>query len=150
MSASNSRRSFLGAVAAALAPALPAASLAASIAEEAPELLDVPDGVTQWRYCPVTNDQMAPVLLQGDCVTIDLEDRVPSPPGVFLLKDERGDLSLRNVEVVPNSRPLLLRISSGEGASTAELKLLAAVRIEGRAVGAWRPTARTLAAGGVA
>lgn len=125
-----SRRSlisfFTGAVA--LAP-LPTITEAAAPAPES-------DQVT---YHPVDDDGLAPELVRGDIVTLDMADRSLSPPGIFLLRTVGGGLEFAAVEVVPNSSPLTVVVSTGGKA--AQRALASTIRMEGRVVGVWRPTA---------
>lgn len=54
---------------------------------------------------------MMPTLHSGDRVMVDNGDRIPSPGGVFAVWDGFGVVTKR-LEVVPNSDPPTLRISS--------------------------------------
>lgn len=49
-------------------------------------------------------------LLPGDRVIVDIHDRKPSPPGAFAVYDGAG-VTLKLIEVVPNSAPLVIRIT---------------------------------------
>lgn len=135
------RRGLLLAAVAALTPKpAPAASPATRDRVDA-----AADALVACLAVPVRCNAMAPALQVSDLVTVDAADRVPSPPGAFLLRDAAGALVFRNVEVVANTSPLLLRISDN---ASATVEPLASVNIEGRAVGVWRPTTRALAVGG--
>ncbi len=63
------------------------------------------------RILRVEGDSMAPTLLDGDIVLIDLTRRTPTPPGVFVLFDGMG-LVAKRIEHVPNSDPPTMRIIS--------------------------------------
>lgn len=63
------------------------------------------------RIIPVQGDSMEPTLLTGDRVMVHLEDRFPSPPGVFALWDGFG-VVVKRLEFVPNSDPPRITISS--------------------------------------
>lgn len=71
------------------------------------------------RIIPVQGDSMFDPadpnargsLLPGDRVIVDTSDRSPSPPGAFALHDGVGIL-LKLAEVVPNSKPLMVRLST--------------------------------------
>lgn len=59
----------------------------------------------------VVGDSMSPTLESGDRVLVDLKDRRPAPPGLFVLWDGDGTV-VKRVERVLNSRPALLAITS--------------------------------------
>lgn len=71
------------------------------------------------RIIPVQGDSMFDPadpnargsLLPGDRVIVDTGDCSPSPPGAFALHDGVGIL-LKLAEVVPNSKPLMVRLST--------------------------------------
>jgi phage repressor protein C with HTH and peptisase S24 domain len=50
-------------------------------------------------------------IFPGDKVLIDTEDRHPSPPGLFAIKDGAG-FSIKLIEMIPLSSPQSLRLSS--------------------------------------
>ena len=54
---------------------------------------------------------MAPTLLDGDTVLVDLTRRAPTPPGIFVLDDGVG-LVARRLEHIPMSDPPAIRIIS--------------------------------------
>lgn len=97
-------------------------------------------GGGRWRHYRVSSGDMVPDLREGDWVTVDVDDRIPSPPGVFLLWSDREGLLLRNVEVMPNSEPLMVRVSSAARSKSAEVILAADVCVEARVCGVWRPS----------
>lgn len=75
-------------------------------------------------------------LLPGDKILVNLDDRTPSPPGVFLLDDGLG-LVCKRVEHIVGSLPARFRVSSNNPAySPFELEAEDA-RIVGRVVGRW-------------
>lgn len=65
--------------------------------------------IGDYMYDPA-NPSAAGSLMPGDRVIIDLGDRRPSPPGAFAVFDGAG-VSLKLIEVVPNSEPLKLRVT---------------------------------------
>lgn len=71
--------------------------------------LRVPRGAV--RLVEVIGDSMAPTLLPGDRIMVNTEDKRPSPPGVFALWDGLG-VVVKRVEHIPNTDPLVYRISS--------------------------------------
>ena len=54
---------------------------------------------------------MLPTLEDGDTVLVDMNQRTPTPPGVFVLHDGMG-LVAKRLEHVPMSDPPRLRIIS--------------------------------------
>jgi phage repressor protein C with HTH and peptisase S24 domain len=63
------------------------------------------------RVMGVQGDSMAPTLKDGDVVLVDMNQRSPVPPGVFVLHDGMG-LVAKRLEYVPMSEPPRLRIIS--------------------------------------
>lgn len=63
------------------------------------------------RVMAVDGDSMTPTLLSGDTVLVDLNQRTPQPPGVFVLHDGMG-LVAKRLEYIPMSDPTRLRINS--------------------------------------
>jgi phage repressor protein C with HTH and peptisase S24 domain len=66
---------------------------------------------SQLRIMHVEGDSMAPTLLDGDTVLVDMTRRAPNPPGIFVLDDGLG-LVAKRLEHVPNSDPPAVRIIS--------------------------------------
>lgn len=88
------------------------------------------------RIIPVKGNSMEPRLWPGQRVMVDIEDKTPSPPGVFVIWDGLA-LVLKYVEVVPNSDPLKVRISSANKDFMAYERTLDEAHINGRVVGVW-------------
>ena len=88
------------------------------------------------RIIPVKGNSMEPRLWPGQRVMVDIEDRAPSPPGVFVIWDGLA-LVLKYVEVVPNSEPLRVRISSANKDFMAYERTLDEAHINGRVIGVW-------------
>lgn len=63
------------------------------------------------RVMTVQGDSMIPTLQDGDVVLVDLTQRSPIPPGVFVLHDGMG-LVAKRLEHVPMSDPPCVRIIS--------------------------------------
>lgn len=76
-------------------------------------------------------------LLPGDKVVIDVADRTPSPPGIFVVHDGLG-LVAKRVEFVPDSEPPTIRISSNNDSYAAYERTLGEAHIMGRVVGRWQ------------
>jgi len=89
------------------------------------------------RIIPVRGNSMEPELWSGQRVMVDIEDQMPSPPGVFVVWDGLG-LVLKYVEVVPNSDPVRVRISSAHPAFKPYERNLEEAYINGRVIGVWK------------
>lgn len=89
------------------------------------------------RIIPVRGTSMEPELWAGQRVMVDIEDTTPSPPGIFVVWDGLG-LVLKYVEVVANSDPVRVRISSAHQAFKAYERNLGEAFINGRVVGVWK------------
>ena len=76
---------------------------------------------------------MAPQLLHGDIVMIDTSQRTASPPGIFILHDGLG-LVIKQIEPIPNTAPVTLRIFSENTACSAYDRSIEEVHIIGRVV----------------
>lgn len=79
---------------------------------------------------------MEPELWPGQRVMVDVEDKTPSPPGIFVVWDGLG-LVMKYVEVVANSEPLRVRISSAHPAFKPYERNIDEAHINGRVVGVW-------------
>ncbi|TXL70129.1 S24 family peptidase [Vineibacter terrae] len=92
-----------------------------------------PDAV---RIISVVGDSMTPTLFPGQKVMVDLTDRRPSPPGIFVVYDGLG-LVLKRVEVVFGSDPPRVRISSDNQNHAPYERTLDEAHINGRVIGVW-------------
>jgi phage repressor protein C with HTH and peptisase S24 domain len=63
------------------------------------------------RIMHVEGDSMAPTLLSGDAVLVDMTRQLPNPPGIFVLDDGMG-LVAKRLEHIPNSDPPAVRVIS--------------------------------------
>ena len=88
------------------------------------------------RIVAVRGNSMEPELWSGQRVMVDVEDRTPSPPGVFVVWDGLA-LVCKFVEVVANSDPLRVRISSAHSAFQPYERNLEEAYINGRVIGVW-------------
>jgi len=66
---------------------------------------------SQLRIMHVAGDSMAPTLLDGDTVLVDMTRHLPNPPGIFVLDDGMG-LVAKRLEHIPNSDPPAVRVIS--------------------------------------
>lgn len=93
-----------------------------------------PAAATAIKIITVSGDSMEPDLRSGQRVFVDLSDRRPSPPGVFVLWDGVGN-TIKQLEVVPYSDPLRVVIKSrNPNYGTVELDAQQ-LTIHGRVIG---------------
>lgn len=89
------------------------------------------------RVMTVQGDSMTPTLNDGDVILVDMNQRNPIPPGVFVLHDGMG-LVAKRLEHVPMSDPPRVRIISDNGRYTPyectadEVNIIGRVRWYGR------------------
>lgn len=81
----------------------------------------------------VQENAMAPEFSHGEHVVVDISDREPSPPGVFIISDGFGQL-LRRCEFVAGSRPPKVRISAHEKTFQTQTLELKEFQIIGRVI----------------
>ena len=89
------------------------------------------------RIITVMGDSMEPTLLPGQRILVDTGDRMPSPPGIFVVWDGLG-LVVKRLQVVPHSEPPRVRIGSDNGKYEPYERSLAEAYIQGRVIGEWR------------
>jgi hypothetical protein len=74
------------------------------------------------KILQVRENVMEPDFKQGEYVLVDLSDRKPSPPGVFIVSDGFGHM-IRDCAYVPKTTPPEIRISAkNNGFHTQTLK----------------------------
>ncbi|WP_209428098.1 S24 family peptidase [Pararhodobacter sp. SW119] len=89
------------------------------------------------RVLAVEGDSMMPTLIEGDVILVDMNQRNPVPPGIFVLHDGLG-LVAERLEHVPMSDPPRLRIISvnprytPHDCTTDEINIVGRVRWYGR------------------
>ncbi|WP_375697557.1 S24 family peptidase [Pseudophaeobacter sp. TrK17] len=83
------------------------------------------------RIMAVDGDSMVPTLHAGDTVLVDLNQRSPKPPGVFVLNDGMG-LVAKRLEYIPMSDPPMIRIMSDNPQYTPYECLADEINIVGR------------------
>ena len=59
----------------------------------------------------IDGDSMEPLLSTGDRILVDISQRIPTPPGIFVIWDGMG-LVAKRVEHVPHSDPSKIIIKS--------------------------------------
>jgi len=87
----------------------------------------------QARIIEVQGDSMEPTLRPGDRVMVNLDDKRPSPPGVFALWDGMG-VVVKRLQHITNSDPPRLRIISDNDRHEPEELTAEEVNIIGRVV----------------
>lgn len=92
-----------------------------------------PDGVTIWE---VIGDSMTTTLNPGEKVVVNINDRAPTPPGIFIVWDGLG-LVLKRIEYVAHSDPPRVRIMSDNKAYEPYERLVDEAYIQGRVIGSW-------------
>jgi transcriptional regulator with XRE-family HTH domain len=91
------------------------------------------------RVLSVVGDSMSPELRPGQKILVDLNDRMPSPPGIFVLWDGLGNV-IKRVEHIAHSDPPTVRISSDNPRYAAFERSLEEAYIQGRVIGKWDRT----------
>lgn len=77
-----------------------------------------------------------PVLMPGQRVMVDTNDRIPTPPGFFAIWDGFGEL-IKRLEMVPYSEPARVKVRSANPAYEPYEVPLEGLVINGRVVGKW-------------
>ena len=107
---------------------------------------EVPSGIVrgystapaeELRIITVMGDSMEPTLQPGQRVLVDTGDRMPSPPGIFVVWDGLG-LVVKRLQVLPHSDPPRVKITSDNPKYDAYERTLEEAYIQGRVIGQWR------------
>jgi transcriptional regulator with XRE-family HTH domain len=85
------------------------------------------------RIIEVEGDSMAPTLLSGDRVMVNVKAKIPSPPGIFALWDGLGVVCKR-IEYMSNTEPPRLKIISDNTRHAEYERTLEEAHIIGRVV----------------
>ncbi len=85
------------------------------------------------RMITVDGDSMEPLLSSGDRILIDVSQRVPVPPGIFVIWDGMG-LVAKRIEHVPHSDPPKVVIKSLNPEYASYERTAEEIRVVGRAV----------------
>lgn len=93
--------------------------------------------VSALKIITVFGDSMEPDLPPGCRVVVDIEDRVPSPPGVFVLWNGFSTVCKR-IEPISHSDPPRIRVMSDNPRYSTEEVTAEEAQIQGRVVGRWR------------
>jgi transcriptional regulator with XRE-family HTH domain len=89
------------------------------------------------KIARVLGDSMAPDFTSGDRVLINIADKTPSPPGIFLLWDGAGFV-LRRCELRPNAKPPRIVMHARNPAYGSQETSMKDVIIAGRVLGRWQ------------
>ena len=92
---------------------------------------------TELRIITVMGDSMEPTLMPGQRVLVDTGDRVPSPPGVFVVWDGLG-LVVKRLQVLPHTDPTRVKITSDNAKYDPYERTVDEAYIQGRVIGQWR------------
>lgn len=87
----------------------------------------------QIRIFTVQDNAMAPEFAAGETVLVDLSDGRPSPPGLFVISDGLGPI-VRHCAVVPQSKPVQVRVTARNAMVEPCILLLDKVEIIGRVI----------------
>jgi phage repressor protein C with HTH and peptisase S24 domain len=80
---------------------------------------------------------MEPTFRAGERLIVDTADRMPSPPGIFIICDENR-LAINRVQIVPNSKPMRVKISCENTKYEGYESALENADIQGRVICQWR------------
>lgn len=114
--------------------------------EKVVEEWQIPSGVVRYyttapasalRIITVMGDSMEPTLQPGQRVMVDIGDRNPSPPGVFVMRDGIG-LVVKRCQLVPHSEPPRVHITSDNTKYEPYERTLSDADILGRVIAQWR------------
>lgn len=89
------------------------------------------------RVITIEGDSMSPTFEPGDKAIIDLNQRTPSPPGVFALWDGLA-LVAKRLEYIEGSEPASVRIMSDNRRYETYTRTCDEIRIVGRIRGRWQ------------
>lgn len=87
----------------------------------------------------IVGDSMEPEIPSGSKVMVNIADRRPTPPGIFVIWDGMG-LVVKRVEFIPHSDPPRVRIKSANPEYSPYERLVDEAHIQGRVVGRWKWT----------
>lgn len=91
---------------------------------------------TSIKIITVYGNSMTPDFNPGERIMVDISDRVPSPPGAFVIFDGVG-IVIKYLQVIPNSDPIRVRLISRNEAYTEDERTLDEIAVNGRVIGKW-------------
>jgi hypothetical protein len=89
------------------------------------------------RIITVRGNSMAPLIEPNSRVLVDTDDRIPTPPGIFVVFDGLG-VMVKKVEHVAFSDPPRVKLSSVNPDYEPYERTLEEAHIQGRVIGQWR------------
>jgi hypothetical protein len=87
----------------------------------------------QIKIFEVKENTMEPDFRVGESVLVDLSEKVPSPPGVFLVSDGYG-VMIRQCEYLPGTQPPQIRLSAANKSFHPQILKQAEFTIIGRVI----------------
>lgn len=93
--------------------------------------------VSPLRVSEMIGDSMLPTLRPGQRVLVDLDDLIPSPPGIFEIWDGIA-IVFKRLEYIANSKPARVRVSCDNSKYPARQLRLSELVIRGRIIGTWQ------------
>lgn len=94
-------------------------------------------GEDRVKIVSVVGNSMAPTFSPTDRIMVDTSDRLPSPPGIFVVWDGLG-LVVKRIEYIPHSDPATIRITSDNARYAPYERSLEEAHIQGRVIGKWQ------------
>ena len=89
------------------------------------------------KILEAVGDSMLGTINPGEKVFVNLADKMPSPPGIFVVWDGLA-LVLKRIELIANSDPPTVKISSDNPRYQPYDRLIGEAYIQGRVVGSWQ------------
>jgi len=89
------------------------------------------------RICSVIGDAMDHTLMPGDHILIDMGDRMPTPPGMFMLNDGQG-LVIKRVQMLSNTDPPRVKVTCDNTKYESYECSIDEAGIQGRVIGHWQ------------
>jgi phage repressor protein C with HTH and peptisase S24 domain len=91
----------------------------------------------QVRIMTVVGDSMETTFRPYERIMVDISDKNPSPPGIFVVFDGLGH-AVKRIELIAGSEPLRVRVSADNPRYSAYECPLDEAGIEGRVLGKWQ------------
>jgi DNA-binding Xre family transcriptional regulator len=88
------------------------------------------------RIITAYGDSMLPGIPPGTKLLVDTGDKLPSPPGIFVVHDGLGTV-VKRVEHIAHSDPPTVRLTSDNGSYQTYERTLEEAHILGRVIGRW-------------
>lgn len=88
------------------------------------------------KIITIVGDSMQPTFNPTEKVLVDTDDKLPTPPGVFVIWDGLG-LVAKRVEHIADSEPPTVRIMSDNPKYPPYERVIGEAHIQGRVIGKW-------------